>query len=130
MGMRFHTAVNKFCFHAILNKPLTVWQTAMDQYRPYLSVGDAFATLKYIIENKYFDNQIHNVCSNNYTVRQILTLIKEFKKEITIKLTSSKIMNQLSYKVVSQNKLMKKVSLKKEIKSEIKCIFSALKIVN
>jgi nucleoside-diphosphate-sugar epimerase len=130
IGMRFHTAVNKFCLHALLNKPLTVWETAMDQYRPYLSVRDAFATLKYIIENNYFDNQIHNVCSNNYTVRQILTLIKEFKKEITIKLTSSKIMNQLSYKVVSQNKLMKRVSLKKEIKSEIKYIFSALKIVN
>ena len=130
MGMRFHTAVNKFCFHAILNKPLTVWETAMDQYRPYLSVGDAFATLKYIIENKYFDNQIHNVCSNNYTVRQILALIKEFKKKIIIKLTSSKIMNQLSYKVISQNKLMKRVSLKKEIKSEIRYIFSALKIVN
>lgn len=130
MGMRFHTAVNKFCFHAIMNKPLTVWKTAIDQYRPYLSLRDALATLKYIIENNYFDNQIHNVCSNNYTVRQILTLIKTFKKKISIKYTNSKIMNQLSYKVISQNNLMKKISLKKNIKPDIKKIFTCFKWIN
>jgi nucleoside-diphosphate-sugar epimerase len=123
MGMRFHTAVNKFCFHAILNKPLTVWKTALNQYRPYLSLRDAFSTIKYIIENNYFDNKIHNVCSNNYTVRQILSLIKKYKKKFTIEFTNSKIMNQLSYKVISNNMLMKNFYLKKDIKTDIKKIF-------
>ena len=30
-GMRFHTAVNKFCYQAAFNKPLTVWKTALNQ---------------------------------------------------------------------------------------------------
>ena len=129
MGMRFHTAVNKFCYHAIMNKPITVWKTAMDQYRPYLSLDDSFTTLKFIIEKNYFDNNIHNVCSNNYTVRQIISFIKTNKKRIFIKFTNSKIMNQLSYKVISKNDLMKKIKLKGEIKSEIKKIFYFFKAI-
>lgn len=126
-GMRFHTAVNKFCFSAIINSPITVWETAIDQFRPYLSIDDAFSSLKFIIEKKYFDNKVHNILSNNYTVRQILSFIKKFKKKVNIKYTKSKIMNRLSYKVVNQTGLLKKIKLKKEIKSDIKNIFSAFK---
>jgi UDP-glucose 4-epimerase len=126
-GMRFHTAVNKFCFNAIMNLPITVWETAIDQFRPYLSINDAFNSLKFIIENRYFDNEVHNIFSNNYTVRQIISYIELLKKKINIKYTKSIIMNQLSYKVVNQTGLLKKIKLKKEIKSDIKNIFLAFK---
>ena len=33
-GMRFHTAVNKFCWQAAMGQPITVWNTAYDQKRP------------------------------------------------------------------------------------------------
>ena len=33
-GMRFHTAVNKFCWQAAMGQPITVWSTAYDQKRP------------------------------------------------------------------------------------------------
>ena len=33
-GMRFHTAVNKFCMQAYTNTPLHVWKTALNQFRP------------------------------------------------------------------------------------------------
>ena len=36
-GMRFHTAVNKFCWQAVMGIPLTVWRTAQYQKRPYLA---------------------------------------------------------------------------------------------
>ena len=127
LGMRFHTAVNKFCFNAIMNLPITVWETAIDQFRPYLSIDDAFNSLKFIIENKYFDNKVHNILSNNYTVRQIIYYIGSFQKKINIKYTKSRIMNQLSYKVINQTGLLKKIKLKKEIKSDIKNIFFAFK---
>ena len=29
--MRFHTAINKFCWQAVLGQPLTVWTTAKNQ---------------------------------------------------------------------------------------------------
>src|SRR3989344_5233342 len=30
IGMRFHTSINKFCYLAAMNKPLTVWDSALD----------------------------------------------------------------------------------------------------
>jgi len=39
-GMRFHTAVNKFCWQASLGQQLTVWKTALHQVRPYLDLED------------------------------------------------------------------------------------------
>ncbi len=110
-----------------MNKPITVWKTAIDQYRPYLSLNDAFKTLKYIIEKNYFDNKVHNVCTNNYTVRQIISLIKKNKKKISINFTKSKIMNQLSYKVVNKTNLLSKIKLGKKIDKDIKDIFFSFK---
>jgi nucleoside-diphosphate-sugar epimerase len=102
-GMRFHTAVNKFCFYAFMRKTIPIWKTAIDQYRPYLSLKDAFKAIKFIIENNIFNNQTYNILTNNLTVRQILRLIKKFINNIRVHYVNSKIMNQLSYKV-SKNK--------------------------
>ena len=40
-GMRFHTAINKFCLNASLNEKIQIYKTAYNQYRPYLSLRDA-----------------------------------------------------------------------------------------
>ena len=96
-GMRFHTAVNSFCFNACIGEKISVYETAMNQYRPYLSIRDSFKVFKHCIEKNFFTNQIYNAISNNYTVRQILDKIKKIK--IKIKYVKSPIMNQLSYHV-------------------------------
>ena len=80
-GIRFHTAVNKFCFSAATNEPISVYKTALDQYRPYLSIKDAFKVFKFCIEKDFFKNDIYNALSGNFTVRQILSKIKKYKKE-------------------------------------------------
>ena len=38
VGMRFHTAVNQFCWRAVAGQPIEVWQTASHQFRPYLDL--------------------------------------------------------------------------------------------
>ena len=98
-GIRFHTAVNKFCFNAALNKNITVYKTALYQYRPYLSLSDAFKVFKFCIEKNFFKNDIYNALSGNFTVNQILKKIKKFKRRIKITFVKSEIMNQLSYHV-------------------------------
>ena len=103
-GIRFHTAVNKFCFNASINADINVYKTALHQYRPYLSLKDAFRVFKFCIEKDFFHNDIFNVLSGNYTVNQIITKIRKYKKNIKIKLVKSPIMNQLSYHV-SQKKI-------------------------
>ena len=117
--MRFHTAVNKFCLNASLNEKLFVYKTAYNQYRPYLSLKDAFKVFKFCIEKDIFENSIFNALSGNYTVKQIINMIKKQKKNVKLKFVNTSIMNQLSYKV-SNNKLKKiGLILNSNIKSDI-----------
>jgi len=98
-GMRFHTAVNSFCLNAAIGEKIRVYKTALHQYRPYLSLEDSFKLFKFCIEKNFFENDIYNVVSNNFTVNQIINKIKKIKKNIEITCVNSAIMNQLSYHV-------------------------------
>lgn len=99
VGMRFHTAVNKFCWQAVMRQPITVWRTAYNQKRPYLDLIDATNAIAYIIRNDIFDGRTYNVLTDNLTVRQVVETIQEFIEDITISFVDNKIMNQLSYEV-------------------------------
>ena len=99
-GMRFHTAVNKFCWQAVMNQPISVWSTAYDQKRPYLDLLDASRAIAFIIKNNIFDGQIYNVLTINATVKQVVDTIKEFIPNLEIEFVDNRIMNQLSYEVM------------------------------
>jgi nucleoside-diphosphate-sugar epimerase len=101
-GMRFHTAVNKFCWQAVMGQPLSVWRTAYDQKRPYLDLSDAVRAFGFIIERDLFDGRIYNVLTLNATVRDIVDAIRDFVPETEVSFVDSPIMNQLSYEVSSQ----------------------------
>jgi UDP-glucose 4-epimerase len=98
-GMRFHTAVNKFCWQSVMGQPITVWSTAYDQKRPYLDLFDAARAITFIIRRDLFDGRIYNVLTLNATVRQIVDGIREFVPDLKVIFVDSKIMNQLSYEV-------------------------------
>ena len=119
-GIRFHTAVNKFCLNASINENIFVYKTALDQYRPYLSLNDAFKVFKFCIEQDFFENEIFNALSGNYTVNQILKKIRKYKKNIKVKLVKSAIMNQLSYHVSCKKLENNGLYLKGNIESDIK----------
>ena len=119
-GIRFHTAVNKFCLNASINENIFVYKTALNQYRPYLSLHDAFKVFKFCIEKDFFKNEIFNALSGNYTVNQILKKIKKYKKNIKIKFVNSAIMNQLSYHVSSRKLESNGLYLKGNIENDIK----------
>ncbi len=99
-GMRFHTAVNKFCWQAALSQPITVWKTALDQYRPYLEINDACDAVSFFLNAKY-DGETFNILTKNYTVKDIIETIQQHK-DIDIQFVESKIMNQLSYFVKNE----------------------------
>lgn|SRR3990167_5484370 len=101
-GMRFHTAVNKFCWQAAMGQELTVWQTAMDQKRPYLDLSDAVNAIAWIINNNLYGNGIYNIVSGNHAVREVIDHIKGKIPTLKIALVNHKIMNQLSYEVSSE----------------------------
>jgi UDP-glucose 4-epimerase len=99
-GMRFHTAVNKFCWQAVMGQPISVWTTAYDQYRPYLDLLDASEAIVFIIKNNLFDGQIYNILTDNFTVRKVVNTIQEQVPSLEIDFVNNQIMNQLSYKVL------------------------------
>lgn len=101
-GMRFHTAVNKFCWQAVMGQPFTVWRTALHQKRPYLALSDAMAAIEFIIKNDLFDRRIYNVLTENLTVNDIMQYIGEYISDFEIQYVNTEIMNQLSYEVSSQ----------------------------
>jgi nucleoside-diphosphate-sugar epimerase len=101
-GMRFHTAVNKFCWQAVMRQPLTVWRTAYDQKRPYLDLRDAVRAIAHIIEHDLFDGRVYNVVTLNATVRDLVEAIGKFLPDLKLRFVDSPIMNQLSYEVSAQ----------------------------
>ena len=118
-GIRFHTAVNKFCLNAAMNENIYVYKTALNQFRPYLTLSDAFKVFKFCIEKDFFKNDIFNALSGNFTVKQIIDKIKKNKKNIKTKLVKTKIMNQLSYHVSSEKLKKNGLHLKGKIDKDI-----------
>lgn len=109
-GMRFHTAINKFCLNAALNQEIEIYKTAYNQFRPYLSLKDLFNVFKHCIEKDIFTNNTYNVLSGNFTVKQIIKKIQKYKKKLRLKFVKTKIMNQLSYLV--DNSKIKNIGVK------------------
>lgn len=96
-GMRFHTAINKFCYQAALGVPLTIWKQNYDQYRPYLGIHDCIKAMNFFIERDIC-NETYNVITDNYPLRQIVDHIKNIRS-ITLNMVDTPLLNQYSYKV-------------------------------
>ncbi len=101
-GMRFHTAINKFCWQAVMGQPITVWRTALHQKRPYLTLDDAMRAFVFIVKNNLFDGKIYNVLTRNMTVNDIILLIQKHIPKVEIQYVDTEIMNQLSYEVLCE----------------------------
>ncbi|EQA61020.1 SDR family oxidoreductase [Leptospira alexanderi] len=120
-GIRFHTAVNKFCWQAAFGKPITVWRTAYDQMRPYLEINDACNTIVEFIKKDIFDGEIYNILTVNATVRHIVELIQKYVPSLKIEFVENKIMNQLSYEVSNRKALDRiNISLAENLEQSIK----------
>jgi len=101
-GMRYHTAVNKFCWQAVTKQPLSIWKSAYEQKRPYLDLIDAIRAIAFVIKQDLFDGRVYNVLTLNATVHHIVDCIREFVPDLQLSFVNSAIMNQLSYEVSAQ----------------------------
>ena len=102
-GMRFHTAVNRFCYQTANNSPLTVWKTALHQFRPYLALEDANQAIAHVINKSLYGGEIYNVVTANHTVHEIIQAIEfETGHPCKIDFVDNQIMNQLSYEISSE----------------------------
>lgn len=126
-GMRFHTAVNKFCLNTILGQEIPVWTNALNQQRPYCSLKDAINAIIKIINYNRFDNQTYNVLTKNYTVGQILNMIKSNNFKFKIKKTNTPILNQSFYGVSNKKFSKFKIKMSSGIEKDIAETLNILK---
>jgi nucleoside-diphosphate-sugar epimerase len=129
-GMRFHTAVNKFCWQSVMGLPLTIWSTALHQRRPYLSLVDAVESLKFIIQNEIYDNRIYNVVTQNLTPADLVRMIEAHVGQLEIQYTDSQIMNLLSYEVANRRFLDRGFAFSGNIENDISETISLMRTSN
>lgn len=101
-GMRFHTAVNRFCWQAVMGEPLTIWRARLHQKRPYLDLSDASRAVRFFIRRRLFDRRVYNVLTLNTTVSCVVRAVRARVPATAVRYVDSKIMNQLSYNVSNQ----------------------------
>ena len=129
-GMRFHTAVNKFCWQAVMGQPITVWRTAYDQKRPYLDLGDAMRAIEFVIKKDLFNGTVYNVVTKNATVRQVVDAIKVYIPQVQLQFVDSPIMNQLSYEVLNSRFLFEGFTVQGDFEAGIYNTVSLLSAAN
>lgn len=99
-GMRFHTAINKFCWQSSLNQPITVWKENYKQVRPYLGLNDCVKSIKHFInlDSKYYKTK-YNILTGNYKLKDIVDVIKKHNSDLKINMVNTPLLNQFSYYV-------------------------------
>lgn len=103
-GMRFHTAINKFCYQAAMDKKITIWKKFYKKKRPYLDLDDCVRSIIFTIFNKKIINETLDVVTINLKVVEIIKELEKLKK-IKKTFVNTKILNQLSYEVHSDRLL-------------------------
>src|SRR3989344_5621847 len=101
IGMRFHTAINKFCYLAAMNKPLTVWDSALDSKRPYLGLNDCVRAYEFLEKNGK-SGEVYNIVTKNFEMKEIVETIKQLVPNLKVTITNSPILNQKPYHVSNQ----------------------------
>lgn len=104
-GMRFDTVVDKFSMLAASGKPLTVYEGAQDQKRPYLHVQDAVRSMVFAAR-ELGDGEAYNVVGQNGRLQDVVDSIERYFPDVDVGYVSVEKLDQLSY-IVSDEKIRK-----------------------
>ena len=126
-GMRFHTAINKFCYQAAMDKEITIWKKFYKKKRPYLDLDDCVRSIIFSIFNQKIKNETLDVVTINLKVIDIIKEIEKLKK-INKSFVNTKILNQLSYEVHSDRLISLKFKFNGNLFSSIKKTINKLNL--
>ena len=96
IGMRFHTAINKFCYLAAMNRPLTVWDSALNSRRPYLGLNDDIRAFEFLEKNGK-SGGVYNVVTKNYSMQEVIDSLRTIISNVKIEIVKSPVANQKPY---------------------------------
>ena len=102
-GMRFDTVVDKFALLAASGSPLTVYEGAENQRRPYLHAHDSVRSMLFAA-SELGDGEAYNVVGENGRLQDVVDAIVEHFPGVEVGYTEVEHLNQLSY-IVSDEKI-------------------------
>ncbi len=98
-GMRFHTAINRFCLQASVGAPISIFRTAMHQVRPYLAVEDAAGALAHTVIESLYEQCPINISTCNATVAEALKELRMIVEDLEVEEVESPAMTTNSFGV-------------------------------
>lgn len=99
IGMRFDTVVDRFVYMACSGAPLTVWESAQNEKRPYLHLQDSCDALVYALNRDDMRSQTYNVVGENASINRITSVISKQIPDLKIVVTPTPNLNQVSYEL-------------------------------
>jgi UDP-glucose 4-epimerase len=99
IGMRFDTVVDRFTYLACIGMPLTVWESAQNEKRPYLHVADTVDALSFALTRHDMNGEIYNVIGENASLNRITTAIGREVSAMQVVITPTPNLNQVSYEL-------------------------------
>ena len=98
-GMRFDTVVDRFTYLACIGMPLTVWESAQSEKRPYLHIQDAVDGLIFALSNNGMKGETYNVIGENASMNRITSVIAREVPEAHVVISATPNLNQVSYEL-------------------------------
>ena len=75
-GMRFHTAINNFCWNHSIGRPIDIWGNSFTLKRPYLALNDAVSGIMRVIHSENELPKVINLVSENLKLLEVIQIIE------------------------------------------------------
>ncbi len=102
VGMRFDTVVNRFTVYASVGHPLTVWETSLEEMRPYVEIRDVMKAYLFASSHRGTDGDVYNVAAENLTMNQVVERVKRFFPDVRVEVSPSPSPDRSSYAISSE----------------------------
>src|SRR6266516_2863704 len=99
VGMRFDTVVDRFTYLACIGMPLTVWESAQSEKRPYLHLQDSVDALTFALVQHGLKGEIYNVIGENASINRLTATIGREVPDMHVIITPTPNLNQVSYEL-------------------------------
>lgn len=99
IGMRFDTILDVFAFQASVGKKLSVYDTALQEARPYVHIRDVCRAYIWAMRNDKINGEIINIVGENWNMTQVLDTLKKYIPNLGYEIVNTPSLNQLSYKL-------------------------------
>ena len=99
IGMRFDTVVDRFVYLACTGAPLTVWESARKERRPYLHISDSIDAVLFTLGRSDMKGEIYNVVGENASIDRITDAIRKQIRNVRVLVTPAPNLNQVSYEL-------------------------------